>query len=191
MFRFSAAEVVESPAPVVATGAAAREDAPSMTEAQFREFYELTARPLKGYLARLTGNATLADDLLQEAYFRMIRANPVDLEEGQRKSYLYRIATNLARDHHRRARFEAPPPSERACGERTEETLEWRSDVERALEEVRPQEREMLWLAYVEGASHREIAEVTGCKEVSVRPMLFRARQKLAALLRQRGFGGE
>jgi RNA polymerase sigma-70 factor (ECF subfamily) len=160
-----------------------------MTEGQFREFYEQTARPLKGYLARLTGNVTLADDLLQEAYCRMLRANPENLHEGQRKSYLYRVATNLARDHYRRAKFESPP-QEGAQVERTEDPLEWRSDVERALEEVRPQEREMLWLAYVEGASHREIAEVTGCKEASVRPMLFRARQKLAALLRARGFGG-
>ena len=45
----------------------------------------------------------------------------------------------------------------------------------------------MLWLAYVEGCSHKEIAGVVGLKAASVRLLLFRARQKLAALLRERG----
>jgi RNA polymerase sigma-70 factor (ECF subfamily) len=41
----------------------------------------------------------------------------------------------------------------------------------------------MLWLAYAEGASHREIAEVLGLRPGSLKPMLFRARRRLAALL--------
>ena len=41
----------------------------------------------------------------------------------------------------------------------------------------------MLWLAYAEGASHHEIANVLGVRPASLKPMLFRARQKMAALL--------
>jgi len=41
----------------------------------------------------------------------------------------------------------------------------------------------MLWLAYAEGASHREIASVLGLSPGSLKTMLFRARHKLAALL--------
>jgi RNA polymerase sigma-70 factor (ECF subfamily) len=41
----------------------------------------------------------------------------------------------------------------------------------------------MLWLAYAEGASHSEIADVLGLRPGSLKTMLFRARRRLAALL--------
>ena len=51
-----------------------------MTEEAFRTFYELTARPVRVYLARMTGDDRLADDLLQETYYRFLRAN-VDVRQ--------------------------------------------------------------------------------------------------------------
>ena len=52
-------------------------------------------------------------------------------------------------------------------------------------------ERQLLWLAYAEEFSHREIAQMAALREASIRPLLFRARQKLAALLRAAGYGGK
>lgn len=158
-----------------------------MTEAQFQEFHAATARPLKSYLARVTGSQTLADDLLQESYYRMLRAELPPLDSARMKSYLFRIATNLARDHFRQSKFQAMPLEDRAGARCVATDVESASDVRKILLEIPQRERELVWLAYVEGASHREIAEVTGLKEASVRPLLFRARQKLAALFRKRG----
>ena len=45
-----------------------------MTEEAFRAFYERTARPLWAYLARATGEPHTADDLLQDAYYRLLRS---------------------------------------------------------------------------------------------------------------------
>jgi RNA polymerase sigma-70 factor (ECF subfamily) len=59
-----------------------------------------------------------------------------------------------------------------------------RTDLSRALDRLRPRERALLWLAYAEGSSHREIAGMLGVKAASVKMLLFRARRKLAALLR-------
>jgi RNA polymerase sigma-70 factor (ECF subfamily) len=53
--------------------------------------------------------------------------------------------------------------------------------------ELSPRDRQMLWLAYVEGASHREIAKALGLRAASIRSMLFRARQRLAEQLKARG----
>ena len=59
-----------------------------------------------------------------------------------------------------------------------------RTDVHRALARLKPSQRTMLWLAYAQGSSHDEIAEVLGLTRASVKALLFRARRKMAQLLR-------
>src|SRR5687768_7812765 len=73
-----------------------------MTEDAFRTFYELTARPVRVYLSRLTRDERLADDLLQETYYRFLRSNATFASEEHRRNYLFRIATNLVHDQRRR-----------------------------------------------------------------------------------------
>ena len=51
---------------------------------------------------------------------------------------------------------------------------------------LKPRERILLWLAYVEGYSSKEIAEVTKTKENSIKVQLFRTRKELANILRQK-----
>ena len=52
---------------------------------------------------------------------------------------------------------------------------------------LKPRERSMLWLAYALGWSHEEIAASIGVKTGSLKPMLHRARQRLAGLLKTGG----
>ena len=59
-----------------------------------------------------------------------------------------------------------------------------------AMAQMRPRDRQLLWLAYAEGYSHHEIAEVTGLASTSIRLLLFRARRKIARLLRQQPVNG-
>jgi RNA polymerase sigma-70 factor, ECF subfamily len=164
-----------------------------MDETRFRAFYERTARPLRSYLARIAGDASVADDLLQESYYHFLRADVrgrkglSEMSEAHQKNYLFRIATNLARDHWRRAKPQSVPLVEMASRERTADDVEQRSDLVGALESLKPRERQLLWLAYVEGSSHKEIGEIVGLRSASVRLLLFRARRKLAGLLRRRG----
>ena len=56
----------------------------------------------------------------------------------------------------------------------------------RTFQRLRPQQRQLLWLAYVEGADHHEIARALGLRPLSVRVLLFRARRKLAQLIEAR-----
>ena len=74
-----------------------------MDEETFRLFYQQTARPLWSYLARITGDRRHADDLLQETYYRFLRASATFESDEHRQRYLFRIATNLSRDFRRRA----------------------------------------------------------------------------------------
>jgi RNA polymerase sigma-70 factor (ECF subfamily) len=155
-------------------------------EETFRAFYERTARGVWGYLVRVTGSRELADDLLQETYYRFLRAKGAHDTEEHRRNSLYCIATNLARDARRRALV--APVAATAEVERLASVEPGdpgrNTDLARAMERLRPRERAMLWLAYAEGASHREIASVLGLSPASLKPLLFRARRRLAMLLK-------
>jgi len=163
-----------------------------MTEEAFRVFYELTARPVRVYLARMTGDDRLADDLLQETYYRFLRSNAAFESDDHRRNYLYRIATNLVRDSRRRpwpatasgADMDQAPAAD---GAGAETRAAQRLDVTRALGQLKPRERSMLWLAYVQGCSYAEIAEVLGVRPSSLKSLLFRARRRLAAMLEPGG----
>lgn len=169
-------------------GVAEAETALAMTEEAFRAFYDRTARPVWGYLARLTGDRALADDLLQETFYRFLRAGGAHESEAHRRNTLFKIATNLARDTHRRRRvmpFFAPELPDVASRDDLGGRFERHTDVGRAMRALKPRDRAMLWLAYAEGSSHQEIAGVMGVKTGSVKLLLFRARRRLAALLGQ------
>jgi RNA polymerase sigma-70 factor (ECF subfamily) len=157
-----------------------------MDEEAFRGFYDRTARTLRAYLARVTGDAALADDLLQEAYFRFLRARGNYEGEAHRRNALFRIATNLVYDSRRRARV-APQllvTGQEIADRRSEGAgTERASDLRRAMSHLKPRERALLWLAYAQGSSHREIAQSLGLRTGSVKLLLFRARRRLAALL--------
>ena len=155
-----------------------------MSESEFRVLYERTSRPLLIYLDRLTGNRALAEDLMQESFLRLLRTPLPVMDAAQLKSYLFKTATNLARDHFRSKASQTEPLD--AGGELAARAAPAAAsmDVHKVLGQVAERDRSLLWLAYVEGSSHREIAAITGLKEDSIRPMLFRARQRVAQILR-------
>jgi RNA polymerase sigma-70 factor (ECF subfamily) len=164
-----------------------------MDEEAFRALYDRTARALWAYLSRISGSRDLADDLLQETYYRFLRAHGAYESDAHRRNALFRIATNLARDGHRRGRgvaLVALPDGhgqapELSAGVDVAGDAERRTDLGRAMARLKPREREMLWLAYAQGSTHRDIAGTLGVKAASVRLLLFRARHKLAGLLRE------
>ena len=170
--------------------ATAAVEALQMDEDTFRAFYDRTARQVWAYLARITGDRTLADDLLQESYYRFLRAERAFTSDSHRRNYLFRIATNLAHDTHRRKHgvVDVEMPAENApgaladAGDLAHDTQQ-RTDLARAMATLKPREREMLWLAYAQGSSHEEIADSLGLKKSSIKILLFRARRRLAAAL--------
>jgi RNA polymerase sigma-70 factor (ECF subfamily) len=164
-----------------------------MDSEQFAAFYERSARSLWAYLARVSRDPALADDLTQESYVRFLcAAHPKDGEVAARR-YLFRIATNLLRDHWRRPHtgsIHDVPEEHFATGSGSEQA-ESLAMLGPAMALLRPRDRQILWLAYAEGYSHREIAEVTGLAAASIRLLLFRARRKAARLLRERSQEGQ
>jgi len=157
----------------------------------FAQFYERSARSLWAYLARVSGDPVLADDLMQESYVRLLCASRPDEGEIVSRRYLFRIATNLLRDHWRRPKstsIEELPEELFSTGDESA-SLDSKAMLGRAMALMHPRDRQLLWLAHAEAYSHHEIAEITGLGKASVRLLLFRARRKVAGLLRDQGAG--
>jgi RNA polymerase sigma-70 factor (ECF subfamily) len=168
---------------------AAIDDTLQMDEEMFRGFYSRTSGMLWAYVARATGDPAAADDLLQEAYYRILKTRTVFESDDHRRNYLFRIATNLIRDRYRRPRIDNAQLPENgegdipAGGDLARQTQQ-RTDLRRAMAQLSQRERQLVWLAYGQGSTHQEIAGALGLKTGSIKPLLFRARRKLAKILR-------
>lgn len=153
-----------------------------MNETEFENFYKEHSPPLWRYARRLADSEAVADDVVQESFLRFLGATR--RADTNARAYLYRIATNLVYDHFRRGKREVEQDSiSQANYEPAHEPFAPDSDIGKVFDKLKTQERALLWLAYVEGHDHREIAAMLNLKALSVRVLLFRARRKLAGLL--------
>ena len=155
-----------------------------MDEESFQAFFRQTAPALRGYAVSVIGNAATADDIVQEAFLRLLRSPPATGDPQQLRAFLFRIASNLMTDYWRHQRFERVADEARAP-ESSVAALDipLRVDMARAFQRLPPRQRQLLWLAYVEGADHGEIAEALGLRRLSIRVLLYRARSRMAQLI--------
>ena len=103
-YAFPFLDSTDSMAP--ATDVSAISDTLQMDEEAFRGFYTRTSGMVWAYIARATNDPSAADDLLQDAYYRLLRSTTTFESEDHRRNYLFRIATNLIRDRYRRPRLD-------------------------------------------------------------------------------------
>lgn len=157
---------------------------------EFRDSYEDLVPRLLGFLTANLGDRDAAQDLLQETLIRFWRspfyrsAEEKSPEEARR--YAFRIAFNLLKDRHkamaRYARTIAAFEEERQPP-RIEPMSDLSFDMERALRELKPRDRTLLWMAHAESYTHAEIAEVLGYSPMSIRVLLSRARKRLRKIV--------
>jgi RNA polymerase sigma-70 factor (ECF subfamily) len=166
-------------------------EASNLSESEFESFYRRTARPLWGYLQRMTGDAAAADDVSQKAFIHVLRTPLRSRDDASVRGLLYRAATNLAIDEIRRRKREREGWLGLVGFSRSDEAVDVRHDVGRAFAKLKPKDRALLWLAHVEGFDHREIAGIVDVEPASVKVLLFRARTRLAKELKAMGLGPE
>ena len=156
-----------------------------MEDSIFEEIHRETARPLWVYIARISGDRTAADDILQETYLSFLRSPFKGGELKEAKPYLYKIATNLVYKNFNQTK--SRNESEYVPAMENEATMpdgfKEKIEMTQIFARLKEQERALLWLACVEGYEHREIAEILKLNSLSVRVLLFRARRKLERLL--------
>lgn len=151
-----------------------------MDESHLEQLYEVSSRPLLAYLITMTGRRDVAEDLLQETFFRYLERRTIIEDFNEAKRFLFRVASNLMKDRWRRGetlQWSEPDEESVVCD------LDSQIATRRMFQNLKPRERELLWLAYVEGMTHAEIASTVGVAVLSVRMLLFRARAHATKLL--------
>ncbi len=142
---------------------------------------------------RMTGRVTEAEDLVQEAFFRLERARQSGVVVESPKAYLAAATTRLAIDYMRSARVRResyvgtwlPEPIVGDPHESPEQMAELSDSLSMAflvlLESLSPVERAVFLLREVFGYSYEDIAQIVGKSEANCRQIFGRARQHLAA----------
>lgn len=160
-------------------------------EAAMRELYQDFAAPMYVIALKLLGRHDLAADTVQRAFVQAWRAaDRFDVERGL-QPWLYAITRRAAIDVYRRERRASemlplePEQVDRVLVSHDpgmEET--WRAwQVRRALDQLPPDEREVLWLAYHGSHTQSEIAAHLGIALGTVKSRTSRAQRRLAGLL--------
>ena len=120
------------------------------------------------YLNTLVGDVLVAEELTEDTFVRLFTKRPKDKQTGSFKTWLYTIGRNLAISHLRKAKRQTAV---------TVDTLEYLSDgsgeplpiylkeeqkqaVHRAMEKLKPQYRQILWLIYFENLNFKEAAAI-------------------------------
>jgi RNA polymerase sigma-70 factor (ECF subfamily) len=155
-----------------------------LTDHALGEFYQRHGRSVWTYVYRVTNDAADADDIVQEAFLRLFQADGAPSDEEELRRYVFRIAGNLIVDRWRRRgrdSSQTPPPVH------PDDTATRDLDVARIFAELKPRERALLWLAYVEGDTHADIATSLRLTRGSIKVLLSRARARLRDLLTARG----
>lgn len=176
------------------SGGARESEAPPRSRSRDAEGFERIVRRherrVYGVARRLLGRAEDAEDAAQEAFLRLYRA--LDRLDPARPvlPYLYRLTVNVCRDMGRRRRLrevsslaEVPPdrePVDRGVDPaRAARLAEERRIASDALATLPERQRTALVLRDLQGLSTREVAEVLGTSEVTVRTQISRARVKV------------
>jgi RNA polymerase sigma-70 factor (ECF subfamily) len=163
-------------------------------------------RRIYGICYRFTGSQSDAEDLTQEAFFKMYRnLASFDPAKGGFTTWLTTLTRNLLVDNYRRTRLERASDSldetydgeddgatkaERlADGGKTQEQyvsgLELRAQIQAALRQVSPELREAVILRDLEDMDYKEIAEILGIPQGTVKSRISRGRAELARLLKR------
>lgn len=159
----------------------------------FELLVERHSREIFAYLWRLLGGRPEAEDCLQETFLRAYRsrAQPKPKALGNPRAWLYRIATNTARNHLRSRSREAARSVDLLSGHFTtgrgmEESVELRERLEavaRAVEALPHKQRAALLLRKYQGLDYADVASTLDCTENAARANVYQALRRLRTVL--------
>jgi RNA polymerase sigma-70 factor (ECF subfamily) len=159
--------------------------------AAFEAIYEAYRPRLFGFLVRLSRRRDVAEDLLEETWFRLVTRATTLMDGARLAPWLFAVARNLYVSWRRSRAVDAartsdldpawPAPERGDSPFEAVARAELEERVETALARLPLRDREVLLLVGVEGLTPSEAASVCGLTAVTLRARLHRARERLAA----------
>lgn len=172
------------------------------SEKRFADLVSKYRSPIHRYVLAVVRNPTVAEDLTQETFLRVFRKLETLRDDTKVSAWLYRISTNLCRDHYRRSSRSPKTVSIEASREdectALQETLadrdrppldqwleqdEMSACVQKYIEDLPDAYRAVVLLHDLEGMTDSEIAKMLGCSRGAVKIRLHRARARLKSAL--------
>jgi RNA polymerase sigma-70 factor (ECF subfamily) len=166
-------------------------------ERAFRLLFDRWSPRLGRFLTRIAGSREQGEDLLQEAFVRIVRAAPRFEPRGSVGAWMYRICANLAYSHWRRQRTRGPaltaepgylenlPAAREDQPGRRRLARAFVGDVARALEGLSRNHRIVFLLKVQEELTYAQIGEVMRCPEGTAKSRFHYAVRHLRAALRE------
>jgi len=172
----------------------------------FRRLFERYGRPLLHYLARITGNRAVAEELVQESFLRVCRAAGTYEPRTAFRAWLYTIATNVARNEMRRRPYKvrtismaqsapwlagggpgSPAVPETGSPEEMAVARGLEGIIQEGLGRLPEKQRAALLLSRHHGFSYEEIGGVLDLGPAAVKSLIHRATRGLQRHLQSRG----
>ena len=129
--------------------------------------------------ASVTGNRADAEDIFSDVFFALYKQYGIR-SDAHLKAWLVRVTVNMAKNVGKAARRR----KEEALGDNfAAPETESASEVHDALQKLKPKSRAVVYLHYYEGYIFREIADMLGIREGSVKSIANRARNEMREML--------
>lgn len=147
------------------------------------------------YLNSFVQNLTVAEDLTEDTFVKLVLKRPRFKSASSFKTWLYTIGRNTALSYLRRGKNTHIPLEN--CPELADEEMDLEQHyikmqekllLHRAMKKLKPEYHQVLWLVYFEGFTNKETARIMGKTVHNTETLVYRARQALKAKLYEEGF---
>ena len=148
------------------------------------------------YLNGYVNNIYVAEEIMEETFFKLAVKKPKFSEKSSFKTWLYTIGRNVAIDyirHNSKFSMYSIEDMENYLKDETDlESIYIKNErkmmVHKAMSKLKPEYRQVLWLCFFEGFSNEEIAQIMGKTKRQVENLVYRSKQSLKILLDKEGF---
>lgn len=146
--------------------------------------FERYHRQLFGFYYRMCSDAELSEDLVQNLFLRMIKYRHTFKGDGQYRSWMFQMARNLLADHYRKNKKMVKDDFAEVDRLWQDEAQKKNQDeqiqtLEKAMQYLSDDKRELLVLSRYQGLRYREIAELKATTEANIKVRVYRAIKEL------------